>query len=74
MIKKIETIYVKLLNEDITVYRPVKALQMNNEEYKIVEKNQELNEKFGEIWEFNLNDIVKVKKIKGIKRAINNLV
>ncbi len=64
------TIYIKIINEDIEVYRPVKALKLQDDTYKIIQKNLETNELYGEIWEFNKNDIVMCdNKLRAIKKG-----
>jgi hypothetical protein len=46
-------IYVQLLDEGIKVYRPVKAKQLGENLYEIMEHNPD-----DEIWEFNYGDFV----------------
>lgn len=58
--KKIKTIFVKLLNEGIDVWKPVEVEEINGH-YKILSKNIDPD---NEIWEFNQGDIVKVKSHK----------
>lgn len=56
-------IYVKILNEDIPVCRPVKAVCLNENIFRIVDQTD--FEKIDEILEFGLNDIVVCKNING---------
>ena len=58
-ISNIEPIYVKLLDEDIDVYRPVKAIKINDYIYKIIDDDQEAYKEDGEVWEFKKGDMVK---------------
>jgi len=58
-ISNIEKIYVKLLDEDIDVYRPVNALKIDNDIYKILDDNIQAYEEYLEEWEFGKDDIVK---------------
>ena len=67
---KNETIYVKLLEEGIDVSRPVKAKFIEKNRYQILDKNSDIDSKYGEIWEFNENDIVECKETDGINYAI----
>ena len=75
-----ETIYVKLLNENITVYRPVSAEYIADSIFKIVEDNKEINDEYGEVWEFNNGDIVicdydnKVIKKNDTSKASSNFL
>jgi hypothetical protein len=52
------TIYVKILNEDIDVFRPIKAIKLKNNVYQIIDENIAKHEKYGEIWEFDKDDKV----------------
>ena len=72
MIKK-EKIFIKLLDEDVNVYKPVDAILIKKNIYEIIGENKEDDCKHGEKWEFNKNDIVECKDIKGDKRAIIKL-
>ena len=56
-------IYVKILNEDISVWRPVKAVCLKENIFKIVDKTD--FEKLDEILEFGFNDTVVYKNING---------
>jgi len=58
-ITNIEPIYVKLLDEDIDVYRPVNAIKINDCIYKIIDDDQKAYQEDGEVWEFKKGDIVK---------------
>jgi hypothetical protein len=51
--KNIITIYVQLLDEGIEVYRPVKAVKIDKNIYKIIEHNPD-----DEIWKFNYGENV----------------
>lgn len=56
-------IYVKILNENIPVWRPVKAVCLKENIFRIVDKTD--FEKIDEILEFGLNDNVVCKNING---------
>ncbi len=51
-------IYVKLIDEGTLVYRPVQALKIENDLFKIIQEQFE-----DEIWEFKYNDIVRCSEI-----------
>ena len=51
-------IYVKILNEDLIVWRPVKAKFIKNNIFRIIDKSDFLG-KFDEELEFVYGDIVK---------------
>jgi len=57
-----ETIYIKLLEEGTTVYRPVNALKLKDGIFKILDKPET-----DEVWEFQFNAIVRCieKKLSG---------
>jgi hypothetical protein len=48
-----EIIYVKLLEEGTVCYRPVRAIKLGNNSYKILDAPSE-----DEIWEFQCNEMV----------------
>jgi hypothetical protein len=54
---KTNTIYVELLEEGTTCWRPVNAEQVDGELYRVVGKKPE-----DEVWPFSTGDIVKCKK------------
>lgn len=56
-------IYVKVLNEDIPVWCPVKAVCLKENIFKIVDKTD--FEKLDEILEFGFDDIVVCKNSNG---------
>ena len=56
-------IYVEILNEDMPVWRPVKAVYLKENIFKIVDKTD--FEKLDEILEFGLNDTVVCKNSNG---------
>jgi len=56
-------IYVKILNEDIHVCRPVKAVCLKENIFKIVDKTD--FEKLDEMLEFGFDDNVVCKNING---------
>lgn len=58
----ITKIYVKILNEDLIVYRPVLANSIRENTFKIIDKHNFLDD-FDEELEFVFGDIVKCKKI-----------
>lgn len=51
-------IHVKLLDEDIDVYRPVQAIEIDDYQYKIIDDDKKAYSDFLEKWEFKKNDIV----------------
>jgi len=55
----IETIYVKLLDEGVDVYRPVKAEKIGDNLYKIIDDSEKAYNDFLEKWEYKTGDIVK---------------
>ena len=55
MIKE-ETIYVYLLDEGTDVWRPVKAIQVRQNLYKIVSENRASED---ENWQFSTGDLVR---------------
>ncbi|WP_103606075.1 hypothetical protein [Campylobacter concisus] len=56
-------IYVKILNEDIPVWRPVKAVYLKENIFKIVDKTN--FEKLDEMLEFSFDDTVVCKNSNG---------
>ena len=56
-------IYVKILNEDIPVWRPVKAVYLKENIFKIVDKTN--FEKLDEMLEFSFDDTVVCKNSTG---------
>ena len=56
-------IYVKILNEDISVWRPVKAVYLKENIFKIVDKTD--FEKLDEMLELGFNDTVVCKNSNG---------
>ena len=58
-ILSIETIYVRLLDEGINVYKPVQAEKLGNYLYKILDDSKKAYEEYLEIWEYKTGDIVK---------------
>lgn len=52
---KIVQIYTKLLGEKMEVWRPVEAVKMGNDSYKIISPNPEPKI---EKWEFSKGDLV----------------
>jgi hypothetical protein len=63
---KIILIYVQLLDEGIEVYRPVKAIKIDKNIFKIMEQNTHDDES----WEFNEGDIVNCKLRNGVLIAL----
>jgi len=59
--QKVNTIFILLLNEGIKVWRPVKAVKIETNIYKIMSKNKTQDD---EKWEFNYQDLVKCKQKK----------
>ncbi len=57
-----QTIYIKLLDEGTEVYRPVKALKIEEGIFKILENQPE-----DELWEFKAGELVvcDYKKLEG---------
>jgi hypothetical protein len=56
-------IYVYLLNEGVDVWRPVDAVQVNENVYRIVARNPDPED---EQWEFNFGDLVRCKERQSI--------
>ena len=54
-LKNIETIYVRLLNEAVDVWRPVTAETLGGERYRIISENTDPED---EKWEFKTGDVV----------------
>jgi len=54
-----KTIYVRLLDEDIDVYRPVKALKLKDNLYRILDNDKVAYSDCLEEWEFKQGDVVK---------------
>lgn len=69
----ITDIYVKILNEDLLVWRPIKAKNLNNSFFQIIDKTDFIN-KFDEELEFKYGEIVQCKYINGEYYAIKNVV
>jgi hypothetical protein len=68
----ITKIYIKLLDEDIDVWRPVEAKKLSTDIYQIIEENINASEH----WEFNYHDVVKCidkNAVKLIKKAFMNI-
>lgn len=61
------TIYVRLLGEDIEVWRPVQAEKINESIYKIL---SEENVPAGEDWEFQHGSLVEVVEKKSDHEVI----
>ncbi len=60
--EKVEVkVYVPLLNEGVDVWKPLKALHQKENIYKIVSENSSSSD---ELWQYNLNDLVKCKTKK----------
>lgn len=60
--EEVETqVYVPLLNEDMDVWKPLNALHQKENIYKIVSENSSPTD---ELWQYNLNDLVKCKTKK----------
>ena len=57
-------IFIKILNEDIDVWRPVKAVQIAQYIFKITDTTK-FESELDEILEFKYGDIVKCKKKDG---------
>lgn len=53
----ITEIYVKILNEDLIVWRPIMAELIQDNIFKIIDKRDFIND-FDEILEFSFGDIV----------------
>ncbi len=62
--EKIETIYVRLLDEGIEVFRPVRAVCLQEKLYKIIDQNYDPET---ETWEFVPQAIVQVEFMKSDK-------
>ena len=57
-------IFIKILNEDINVWRPVKAVQIAQYIFKIIDATK-FESELDEILEFKQGDIVKCKEKDG---------
>ena len=57
--KENHQIYVYLLNEGVDVWRPVDAVKINENVYRIVAQNPDPED---EQWEFNFGDLVRCKE------------
>ena len=57
-------IFIKILNEDINVWRPVKAVQIAQYIFKIIDATK-FESELDEILEFKCGDIVKCKEKDG---------
>jgi len=55
----IKKIYVRLLNEGVDVYRPVKAIEIDSNTYKIEGDHVSAYKNDLEEWEFRKNDVVR---------------
>ena len=62
-------VYVKLVNEAVEVWRPVKAIQTNENRYQLVE-DQSIPE--DEDWEFAPGEVIEVtiRSFDGVPRKI----
>ena len=72
-----KTIYVKLLDEGIDVYRPVKAFRLKNDFYQIIDDDKKAYEDAFEEWEFKQGDIVSCMEkplSEGIKKKEPTLI
>ncbi len=56
---KIVQIYVRLLKEDLEVWRPVEAVKMGKDTYNIISPNPEPKV---EKWEFGKGDVVRCRQ------------
>jgi hypothetical protein len=72
-LESIETIYVRLLNEAVDVWRPVTAEPLGGERYRIISKNTDPED---EKWEFETGDIVHCveKELMDGTKSISRLV
>ncbi len=57
--KEEQTIFVLLLNESLAVWKPIKAIEVETNVFKIISKNEDPND---EQWEFNYQEIVKCEE------------
>jgi ribosomal protein S17 len=53
------SIFVKLLDEEIDVWRPVEAMEIKDNLYKIISDSDKAYEEYDENWEFKTGDIVR---------------
>ncbi len=67
-------IFVRLLSEGVDVSRPVKALHLKNDIYKIIDKNYEIDEMYGEKWEFQQYTLVRCIKKDGLLFANESIL
>lgn len=65
-VPRVVTVYVKLLDEDVDVWRPVLAEHLDGDRYRLVGETPE-----DEVWPFATGDIVncKLRKLSG-NRAV----
>lgn len=68
----ITKIYVKILNKDLIVYRPVLANSIRENTFKIIDEQNFLDD-FDEELEFVFGDIVKCKKIDNCYYAFKKI-
>lgn len=68
----ITEIYVKILNEDLIVYRPILANSIRKNTFKIIDEQNFLDD-FDEELEFVFGDIVKCKKIDNCYYAFKKI-
>jgi hypothetical protein len=67
------TIYVRLLNEEVDVWRPVTAEALGGERYRIISENTDPED---EKWEFETGNVVHCveKKLMDGTKSISRLV
>lgn len=70
---KIIKIYIKLINENTNVFKPVNAIHIKNNTYKIIDYNHEREEEYGEQWEYNYGDIVACEEENNLLIAIRKI-
>lgn len=67
MINRIDEIYVKLMNEDVEVWRPIKAKYIKENIYQIVEQPYDIEI---EKWEFSPGATVVCEYVNTAERKI----
>ena len=72
-LERTQTIYVRLLDEGVDVWRPVRAETLRGERYRIISENTDPED---EKWEFKTGDVVHCveKELMDGTKSISRLV
>ena len=72
-LKRTQTIYIRLLDEGVDVWRPVRAETLRGERYRIISENTDPED---EKWEFKTGDVVHCveKELMDGTKSISRLV